>query len=621
MSQGVFWWKKQERVHETVFEVVRHLIREQAARRQRNIVCAKLYGNLQLSESGFGVYGYQGSGISNLQTGLTLNIVESMVDTVTQKITKNKPKPMFLTSGGDPSMQKRAKLLNKFAEGMFYSVNQPRKSRALFRDAGVFDVGFLHVFEDDGKPAVERVFPNEILWDDAEAILSAPRSKFRVKAVAREVLLARYPKLAAQIRLTPSMDDQHVTHANLSNMVLVAEGWHLPSRKGAKDGRHVIAIENATLLDEKYSRTYFPFVPFRWKSRLLGYSGQSLADVLMGLQYEINKTLRTIQLSLHLLGIPKVFVENGSKIIRAHINNEVGGIVEYQGVKPTVEVFQVVPPELINHLERLYQKAYEIAGVSALSSQSKKPAGLDSGKALREYNDIESERFITVGEDYEDVHLEVTRQMIDLVKEIRERDGEFAVTVPDRKYGQKFLRKIDWDEVNLEDDEYSMQCFPVSALSSHPSGRLQDVQEYVQAGFLTKEQAAMLLDFPDIEGQMSLNTAALEDIMFMIEEMIDEGRYLDPEPYQKLELGLPMVQSAYLKAKANGVEEDRLELLRRWMDAAKALLDKANGQPEAGPGPQPGLGGGALPMDGATPAAVPAALPVSPLIPNIPGAV
>lgn len=603
LSTNQYWWKKQERVHETLFAVVNHLFNQQTARRERNIISLRLYGQTDLQGLGQTT---QVASPSVIQHGLTLNVIESMVDTVAQKITKNKPKPMFLTSGGDATMQKRARLLNKFAEGLFYKVQMPKQARELFYDGAICDVGFLQVFRHDNEIRVERAFPNEFCWDEAEARYGTPRNKYRKKLVPRELLASLYPKYTTQIMTAKRAQEAGDSHTNLSTMIEVVEAWHLPSRKGAEDGRHCICIENADLIDEKWTRTYFPQVAFRWKKRRLGFSGQSLAQTLTGLQYSINKTLRVVDLAFHLLGIPKVFVESGSKIVRAHLNNEVGGIIEYQGTKPTVETFQVVPPQLLEHLANLYQKAYEIGGVSQLSAQSKKPAGLDSGKALREYNDIESERFITVGEDYEEVHLEVTRQGIEIAREIaKDNGGKFPVQVPDRKYGQKYLRTVNWNEIELDDSEYMMQCFPISAFSSHPSGRLQDIQEYTQAGMLTKEQGQMLMDFPDLEGVMSLNTAAIHDIMDQIEEML-EGRYTDPEPFQRLDLGISMVQSAYLKAKSDKVEEEKLELMRRWMEAAKRLLDQA-----AAPPPAPAS---------AAPAAVPEAPPVSDLLPNAPGA-
>jgi uncharacterized protein YqiB (DUF1249 family) len=106
---ATFWWKKQERVHETLFSVVRHLANLQRERRERNIRCMRLHGDFDLAAAGLSLQGVVRNLTVGNQVGLTLNVIESMSDTVTQKITKNKPKPMFLTSGGDPSMQKRAK--------------------------------------------------------------------------------------------------------------------------------------------------------------------------------------------------------------------------------------------------------------------------------------------------------------------------------------------------------------------------------------------------------------------------------------------------------------------------------------------------------------------------------
>jgi hypothetical protein len=44
-----------------------------------------------------------------------------------------------------------------------------------------------------------------------------------------------------------------------------------------------------------------------------------------------------------------------------------------------------------------------------LSAAAQKPAGLDSGKALREYNDIESDRFMTIGQAYERYYLQLAK--------------------------------------------------------------------------------------------------------------------------------------------------------------------------------------------------------------------
>ena len=52
--------------------------------------------------------------------------------------------------------------------------------------------------------------------------------------------------------------------------------------------------------------------------RPVGFFGQGLAEQLQGLQLEINKTLRTIQVSMHLVSVPKQLVEASSKLVSSH---------------------------------------------------------------------------------------------------------------------------------------------------------------------------------------------------------------------------------------------------------------------------------------------------------------
>ena len=175
-----------------------------------------------------------------------------------------------------------------------------------------------------------------------------------------------------------------------SRMVKVVESWHLPSGVEAEDGKLCITINNA-LLVRKVGKSYFPFVFYKWSERPFGF-GQRIAEQLTGLQLEINKILRTIQISMHLVSVPKLLVKLSSKIVPAHLNNKIGGIIKYVG-KPHICHPWARTPELFLHLDRLYTRSFEVIGVSQLSAQSTKPSGLNSGKALRTYNDLESERF------------------------------------------------------------------------------------------------------------------------------------------------------------------------------------------------------------------------------------
>jgi hypothetical protein len=210
--------------------------------------------------------------------------------------------------------------------------------------------------------------------------------------------------------------------------------------------------------------------------------------------------------------------------------------------------------------------------VSQLSATSAKPAGLNSGKALREYNDLETERFMAVAQRYEKAFMDAAPIFIDLAKELDEdTDGRYQVKVK----GRKFMQTIKWGDVSLEEDKYIMHIFPTSALSSTPAGRLQDVQELIQAGFIGREDAMKLLDFPDLQAFYNYETAPGEDIDMVIERIVDDGVYMTPEPYQSLDAGITKMQKAYLLFRSQNCPEERLELIRRWIEDANALLDRA----------------------------------------------
>lgn len=219
--------------------------------------------------------------------------------------------------------------------------------------------------------------------------------------------------------------------------------------------------------------------------------------------------------------------------------------------------------------------------MSQLSAQSKKPSGLDSGEAIRTYNDIESERFVLSGQQYEQFHLDAAEQMIAAAKDIYEDQRKYQVTFRTKRW----VERIDWADIDLDRDQYEMQCFPTSSLPNTPSGRLAAVQEYVQAGFIAREDAQKLLELPDMEAVSSLYNAAVDDIDYTLERMLmadlddedadNDNVYAPPEAFQHLALGIRRCQAAYLRAKQEGAPEENLELLRRWMVDAEAMNQDA----------------------------------------------
>lgn len=211
--------------------------------------------------------------------------------------------------------------------------------------------------------------------------------------------------------------------------------------------------------------------------------------------------------------------------------------------------------------------------------------------------------------------MDAAKIIVDLARDVYDSNPDYSI----KAKGAKFIETIKWSEVDMEEDQYMMQVFPTSALASSPSGRLQDVQELLQAGFISKEQGLKLLDFPDLEGAYNMVNAAYDDIEAMIERMVSKSEYQTPEPYQNLDLGIQMCQQAYLHYRSLNAPDEKLELLRMWMEDAQALLKKAAEAAQPPPLPMdaaPPMDAALPPMAPQEPIAVPEAPPTSDILPT-----
>jgi hypothetical protein len=598
------WWKLKGKERAGAIQAVLQAIAKQDVRRQTQYqTSARLYGNASLFNLSSLVNTKPASGKGER---LTYNVVQSAIDTVTSKMAKNKPKPMFLTSGGDWKIQRKAKKLDKFTEGIFYENQTHKLSIRSFKDACILGDGIVHVFEDEDRVRHERVLASELFTDWLESAVCNPRQLHRAKNIDRDILIDLFPEKESVIRLAKAAKTDPVgASQTVSDQVTVVESWHLRSSKDSNDGVHVWTLDGEELGSEDYKRDKFPFAFFKWSDPVVGFWAQGAAEQIQNVQLEINKILWLIQRSIHLAGTFKIWLKTGSKVVKEHLNNEIGAIINSDD-EPKYLVPPIVQPELYNQVRELKQAAFEQIGVSQLSASAKKPEGLDSGKALREYNDIESDRFMTVGQAYEQFHLDIADLSIDLAKEIYEKKKSYKVKVPSRN----LLEEIDWKDVDMQRDEFFMKVFPVSSLPNDPAGRLQTIQEYMQAGLMKPRTGRRLLDFPDLEAVEDAQNAPEEYLKQIIEKIVEDGEMTPPEPYDDLDLAKELALEAYAQGKMSGVEEEKLEMLRTFIDQVNELVQKSMPPPMPGPG-----------VPAAGPAqAVPQAPPQSDMLPNVPGA-
>jgi hypothetical protein len=560
------------------------------------------------------------------QHRINYNVVQSCVDTAAAKISKNKTRAEFLTSGGSYSQQQRAKQLTKYCDGIAHGLDLYEEGQRVFVDAtGIFDTGVMKTYGDvsAGEAISERVLPSEVLVDDTDGLYGRPRSTYQRKHAPRDLVIdafaSRKTEEGRRIRdvIERTAPSDPLITGNATDIIAVYEGWHLPSGKNADDGVHYIATESGYVFNEPWKKRWHPFSAFRWNTRALGWWGQSLAEQLIGIQIEIGKLLRTIQRCQHLGSVLRILVEEGSEVIPSHLNNEIGALVKYRGTKPELWIGKSVPDDLFNQLDRLVAKAFEISGISQLSANSKKPEGLDAAVALREFHDIESERFVLVGQRFERFYIDVFSKIVEVSRDLYENRDDLRVRAP----GTKLLEEIAWKDVNLEEDEYIMRPYPTSILPTTPAAKLQAVQELYGSQLLTDQSPAgvwarSLLDFPDMESYLSLEQSGLNDVQRLIGQIVEDGEYDPPDEFISPEMAITLAHNALLKGRNDKLPEARLELLRRFIQEAK---DNAAALPQPAPAmPPPGMPPGAPGQPGpqltppVTSPALPSDMPVLP---------
>jgi hypothetical protein len=578
------WWKgdtKEERGIQ-LLETASFLKEQLQYRYRQASIYTRLYSNIPL----FGIAGTNMSKMTyNSQLPLdrpTMNVVSSCVDTLVSRLTQSRPRPIFLTDNGDYKERNLAKQLNNFIMGEFYYSKAYQLGELILRDACVLGTGCLKIYESqDKRVCLERVLYTELLVDPNDSLYGDPRQLYQLKLVDREVLIEMFPEKKSLIQRAEQAypDTAGDSSKTVSDQIMVVEGWHLPSGPEASDGKHVISCTNGPLFEEDYEKDKFPFVFLHYSPRLLGFFGQALCEQLMGTQIEINKLLMTICRAINIVGVPRVFVEDGSKVVKSHLNNDVGSIITYRGTKPIYEVAPCVPQEIYAQLQRLVDYAYQQSGISSLAAASQKPAGLDSGAALREYDDLQTDRFAALSKRYDNFFIDIAYQVIDKAKDIAERDGEYTTVYPN-KNGTK---EVDLPKAEMLKDSYVIQCFDASSLPRDPAGRLQKVTEMIQSGMVTVQEGRRMLDFPDLEQNEKLVNSSEERILQILDKIVEDGEYTPPDSFMNPQLAIQLSNQYYNLYISAKLDENKAEMLRTFNSQAIAL--QAEGQLAAMPQP------------------------------------
>lgn len=593
---------------------------------------------------------------------ITFNAAQNAVETIHAKVCKARITPMPLTNGGGYLQRHRARQMGKAIEGVLDENNADQIEEDVVMDAMVTDhgAGAIKVVERYDCVRLEHVPVEDVWFDQAEIRQRQPRSCYHVPKDGWDVFVAletfanpsdkhpgfvgtpsqrRAAIIKAASRNTTSRASR--TGASITRRVDIYESWHLPSgepeeyeedeeyqddegevqtrrvKKMRHDGRHVVAVdgEEGTLIDEPWCEDHFPILLYVPRRRRRSIWGLSLMRGLIASQREYEKLTMKIQnqhqkMALCGLSAPKSAEINVRELQAGTFS--AGWLLEHEGPNgPIPFVIDPVAQGTYIYADSIPRNMLERHGISTLAATSQLPSGLSdaSGKALQVYEDFEDTRLMPYHRERERFTTALSWIIVCAAKRVVDRCGQYKTRYAGRG---RVAEPIDWKDVLMDKASFILKVFPIGSLSKQPAAKFAQLTELLNREAITVEQFKRLFEIPDLEAENELDTSDTDIIDRNMDIMVVEGRYLSPEPFDNLDLIVQRAGKFYNLCRQKEVPEDRLQLLRDYMEDAKSLIEQAK-PPAPNATPMPGAPGVPPPGPGMEPPAGP--LPGMPPLP------
>lgn len=586
----VFWWLKGLKRSEEILSALRadvQMASEVNDRLEAYQTYASLYNNRRV---------YTGSPLlaqidtrwligSGNYTRVPYNLMKQVIDEATSRIVKSQPKARFLSHGGDQEAQRRALLMQRWNDSQVYQHYQSEAFGHVIKDACVYGLGALKITKayKENRLDVKRVYPGNLFVDLEETRHDKPRRLHHRIPVPKNALRVFFPKFEKEIEgsnrvTTEGVDlNQFFNHSMGSpESVELIESWHLPSYEGAGDGIRVLWIDQAILQIEKYERRVFPFAFFNWKKDPNNtFYGTGLGEDLLGVHIDANVTINRVNTAIEYAAVPTVFYRKGS-IEPSALTNAPGQHIAYSGDQPPqVVVPTSVPQDLLMYVREHEARAYKIAGLAASQAFGDRvPSGLETGKAVQNYFNVESVPFAQQLRKYEYFVEDVANCNVAVGREIAKKDPKWEVVVPDKRNTIEVLR---WEDVALDPREtaYVIRALPASQLSETPAARIDDVYR-LQGIFpdMPSDVRADLLQMTDVDAYLDEMTGPRENGKAMIGLALRKGKFTPPSPMMNLQQFIIDATNAEQRAERMGVSEKNISTLRLMITRANELRQR-----------------------------------------------
>lgn len=573
----------------------------QASRRENFVRNLQLYE--KRSFSGYTAYDYDDYPADREFEADRLGLVRSAVESAVASVyAPQKPKPQFQTMGATWEVRRKAYKLDRICEGI---INQ-RQGRfinvwAFMADAGVDavlqGVAVIKIVANRAQKRIEHelVPAPDIFVDPAEG--RDPQNFFQRAPITVAKALALYgttPEIKAAI--SGAQEYEWLGMANSSPRALkcieIQYAWRLPVSKD-EPGRYVAAINGHVVEDTEWKAPAPPFCFLVWAFHRDGFWGCGVANEGSYMAEECSDLDKRLHLRELLASGQTIYYPRDQVKPDDLALNEARKAVAYDGPAPPTETTALpFHPMELEFLQFRVQTYWDALGLSQVSAAARREPNITSAVGQMTLNDTKAGRQLPKARRYEELFVDLAHQYVWRLRELADEDPEFYVQWP----GKTMLRQYKFGDADVEDEAFTVTVAPSAALPHDPAGRQDQVQAMYNNKFIGKETARQLMGWPDLDNEMSLDSAETEYVDMLIERYLDaspeaedgaEGwsalNYEAPEGFITNKLGaLRRFAAAWFRAKTDTFslpkEEQakagfNLNLLTRWIKEMSAIIE------------------------------------------------
>lgn len=612
--QSLCWWPEEMPPAERARRAVesQKLICElpsETTRRDKDLFNIRLYENdpgVTLYTFAGKYYADSGSVEMTPPEQSTNNKAKAAIDTLASQIASTNQRARFSTVGGNADQHCRTSEMQNFSDGLSHELKLHRLKKRVFYDAAILQSGkgAIQFYRDGDRCAAQRALATEFAMNPLDGLVDGQwRTLYRRRPVPRDAVMADFGVDDRSKAVIANAKEIAVGGAP-GDYIEVFESWHLPTKKGGKDGWHIVALDFADgWLDvSPHTRPYHDVVFFGIEDRFTTGWGLSLMTQARKLQCRINANDYRAERAMKLFHAGHLYVNRSLKMDKAKLTNEIGSVWEGTGdVGPKQIVFQPVNPQLLEQIERDGQRIFENLGIPQGASKGETALGANApAVAMREEKQKGADRNADRQQRYEDFHLDCMRVALAIVRDIvttndkgqkRSEAGGYKVASP----GKRGLTVADWKKAAMDEEDYVMQIRAASPIPTDPGGLVAMGREMVDMGAWTPEQFAGYMQDLDQDSRTNRVQSQERGLEKKFESLLyDKTAAAMPDEFTNLTLALK-IGSEYLdQGEDDGVSEKNLERVRRYLKKCKAMQKAAMAAMQPPPAP-----GGAAPPAGA----------------------